>query len=62
MSYFFSDFETLGVFGPVEIFGKAEGFDIEYYSLDGGLGKRNLIHDKVFIDHIKNLSENSIYV
>lgn len=35
----FNDFETLDVFGPVEIIGKIEKFNIEYYSLDGGIIK-----------------------
>ena len=32
----FDDFETLDVFGPVEIFGRNADHKIEYYSLDGG--------------------------
>lgn len=35
----FSDFETLDVFGPVEILGKLENIAIEYYSQSGGLVK-----------------------
>lgn len=89
----FHDFETLDVFGPVEIFGKVDDFDIEYYSLNGGLvtnrdniristkpfdeiptnennilfipgglGTRSIINDKVWIENIKVLAENSIYV
>lgn len=34
----FDNFETLDVFGPVEIFGRLpEHFSIAYYSLDGGI-------------------------
>jgi putative intracellular protease/amidase len=34
----FNDFETLDVFGPVEIFGRLkEIYSIEFYSLEGGL-------------------------
>lgn len=33
----FSDFETLDVFGPVEVFGKVETFTLEYYSQEGGV-------------------------
>ncbi|MDF2988717.1 MAG: dimethyladenosine transferase [Eubacterium sp.] len=34
----FNEFETLDVFGPVEIIGKLdEHFSIEYYSLEGGI-------------------------
>ena len=43
----FPDFETLDVFGPVEIFGKAAGLNLNYYSEKGGLVK-NL--DGVIID------------
>lgn len=33
----FSDFETLDVFGPVEIFGKVSDWTIKFYSQSGGL-------------------------
>jgi putative intracellular protease/amidase len=33
----FPDFETLDVFGPVEIFGKQTGYSLHYYSLQGGI-------------------------
>jgi len=33
----FPEFETLDVFGPVEVLGKIEGCRIGYYSQDGGL-------------------------
>lgn len=33
----FSDFETLDVFGPVEVFGKVEKCTIKYYSQLGGI-------------------------
>lgn len=32
----FPDFETLDVFGPVEVFGKVENYTIQYYSQYGG--------------------------
>jgi putative intracellular protease/amidase len=35
----FNDFETLDLFGPVEVFGKLEGCDINYFSLNGGIIK-----------------------
>lgn len=43
----FPDFETLDVFGPVEIFGKAEGSEIKFYSFEGGTIKNR---DSVRID------------
>lgn len=33
----FTDFETLDVFGPVEVFGKVENYTIGYYSQQGGI-------------------------
>ena len=32
----FTDFETLDVFGPVEVFGMSGQYDIHYVSMDGG--------------------------
>ncbi|MDR0869123.1 MAG: DJ-1/PfpI family protein [Planctomycetota bacterium] len=32
----FNDFETLDLFGPVEVFGKVEEYSIKYYSMNGG--------------------------
>ncbi|MDR2955812.1 MAG: DJ-1/PfpI family protein [Prevotella sp.] len=37
----FPYFETLDVFGPVEVFGKADGFFLEYFSLAGGIISNN---------------------
>ncbi len=34
---FFPDFETLDVFGPVEIFGQVEDLQLQYVSLTGGV-------------------------
>ncbi|MCE5195630.1 MAG: DJ-1/PfpI family protein [Negativicutes bacterium] len=34
---FFPDFETLDVFGPVEIFGQLEDLQLQYVSLTGGI-------------------------
>lgn len=33
----FSNFETLDVFGPVEIFGKLQGYRLRYLSMEGGI-------------------------
>lgn len=33
----FRNFETLDVFGPIEIFGRLNCINISYYSLDGGI-------------------------
>jgi|WetSurMetagenome_2_1015567.scaffolds.fasta_scaffold336421_2 putative intracellular protease/amidase len=42
----FDDFETLDLFGPVEIFGQIDSFKLNYYSLQGGIV---LSHQKVSI-------------
>jgi len=33
----FDDFETLDVFGPVEVLGRIESYKLQYYSLQGGI-------------------------
>ena len=88
----FDDFETLDVFGPVEIIGKMPKiYDLGYYSMNGGnalsshqvsvntkpfididtsgillipggMGTRSLVNDIDFIDYIKVLSQEALYV
>lgn len=52
----FSDFETLDVFGPVEVFGKVENYTIEYYSQQGGTitNKDGLRIETQKINSVKN--------
>lgn len=53
----FEDFETLDVFGPVELFGRLKDhFDVEFYSLTGGMVKNNhgVAVDSQNINSIKN--------
>ncbi|GHT75324.1 dimethyladenosine transferase [Bacteroidia bacterium] len=33
----FDDFETLDLFGPVEVFGNIDEYEIKYYSMNGGI-------------------------
>ena len=51
----FPDFETLDVFGPVEVFGKVENYTIQYYSQYGGIitNKDGLRIETQKIDNIK---------
>ena len=51
----FPDFETLDVFGPVEVFGKVENYTIQYYSQQGGIitNKDGLRVETQKIDNIK---------
>jgi putative intracellular protease/amidase len=46
----FNDFETLDLFGPVEVFGKIDECSIKYFSIDGG----NVINK----DNIQIITEN----
>lgn len=53
----FEDFETLDVFGPVELFGRLKAhFDVEFYSLTGGMVKNShgVVVDSQNINSIKN--------
>ena len=34
--FLFNDFETLDLFGPVEVFGKVDNCSIKYFSINGG--------------------------
>ena len=58
----FPNFETLDVFGPIEIFGKADGCKISYYSLEGGIvGNGDGIRiDTVLIDEIDFSDEATV--
>ena len=89
----FNNFETLDVFGPIEILGRLKDYFIPgFYSLNGdyikssqnvsiktkpiseiksknfilfipgGIGIRELINDKTFIDILKSLSEKAKYI
>lgn len=89
----FNGFETLDVFGPVEILGRLkEEFHLNLYSLEGGIikssqnvpvqtkllsqmnlenyilmipggiGTRELVNDKIFLEHLKTLSINAEYI
>lgn len=35
--FLFNDFETLDVFGPVEVLGKVEDYNLRYFSMEGGI-------------------------
>ena len=35
--FLFNDFETLDIFGPIEVLARIENHRINYYSLDGGI-------------------------
>jgi putative intracellular protease/amidase len=89
----FNEFETLDVYGPVEIFGRHPNlYNLRYFSenggkitnrhnvsvlteklenipqkpeiffIPGGFGTRELVENKLFIDQIKTICENSTFV
>ena len=57
----FDDFETLDLFGPVEVFGKVEEYNIKYFSIHGGLisSRQNA---KIVTEHIDAMKPNSILI
>ncbi|MDR0580134.1 MAG: DJ-1/PfpI family protein [Campylobacteraceae bacterium] len=57
----FDDFETLDLFGPVEVFGKIEEYNIRYFSIHGGLisSRQNA---KIATEHIDEIKPNSILI
>lgn len=56
----FNDFETLDVFGPIEIIGKLEKYyNIEYYSVEGGI-VRSSQNVRVDTLPIKDIKEDGI--
>lgn len=61
----FHGFETLDVFGPVEVFGKLDNSKINYYSLTGGIISNNdgIRIETDSIDHIKfSDKENILFI
>lgn len=60
----FRDFETLDIFGPVEILGKMENICIKYYSLTGGIisnGDNVRIETNV-IDEIVSTDNDTLFI
>jgi len=60
----FNNFETLDVFGPVEIFGKLPDVNIKYYSEHGGVVSNtdNVRIETESINSIGNLDHNVLFV
>lgn len=57
----FNNFETLDIFGPIEILGQIEDYQIHYYSEDGGviINAQNL---KIVTKPISSADESGILV
>ena len=55
----FNDFETLDLFGPVEVFGKISDCHINYYSMDGGEIK-NDDNIKISTDNINKIEKYDV--
>jgi len=57
----FDDFETLDIFGPIEILGKIEEYNICYYSENGGI-ITNAQKARIITEPIKSADWNGILV
>ncbi|NMM63247.1 DJ-1/PfpI family protein [Clostridium sp. P21] len=57
----FNNFETLDIFGPVEILGQVEDYQIHYYSEDGGI-ITNAQKLKIATEPISSADENGVLV
>lgn len=55
----FQDFETLDVFGPVEVFGKTDGWKIKFYSMDGNIVS-NLDNVCINTEKIDNIASQGV--
>lgn len=57
----FDKFETLDAFGPAEIFGKAQEFELDYFSVAGGIitSSQNI---SVVTKQITDAEENSVWL
>ena len=60
----FPDFETLDVFGPVEVFGKLEDSEIRYFSLNGGIKGNgdNIKIETEPIENIRFMGANALFI
>jgi putative intracellular protease/amidase len=57
----FNDFETLDLFGPVEVFGKVEECCIRYFSMDGGtiVNKDNI---QIITENINKIERHDVFL
>jgi putative intracellular protease/amidase len=57
----FDDFETLDLFGPVEVFWKVEGYNIRYFSMNGGVVK-SCQNARILTEDINKISKHDILI
>lgn len=57
----FDDFETLDVFGPVEVLAKMDGAQLCYHSMEGGI-VRSTQGAEIFTSCLENMEQDSILV
>ena len=55
----FNDFETLDLFGPVEVFGRCNECSVKYFSMEGGKITSNQ-NVQIFTESIKNIAKNDV--
>jgi transcriptional regulator GlxA family with amidase domain len=57
----FSDFETLDLFGPVEVLSKIEEYTINYFSMDGGI-IRSRQNTQIMTENKNTINKNGILI
>ncbi len=57
----FNDFETLDVFGPVEILARIPDHDLNYYSIDGGIVK-SAQNTEIMTDPINKADKTGVLI
>lgn len=59
--YLFDGFETLDIFGPIEVLARVENFKVDYFSINGGIvtSAQNL---QIVTKSIEDANENGIFV
>jgi putative intracellular protease/amidase len=55
----FDDFETLDLFGPVEVFGKCNECYVKYYSINGGIITSNQ-NAQIITENINKIEKNDV--
>jgi putative intracellular protease/amidase len=55
----FDKFETLDLFGPVEVFGELEEYTVKYFSMNGGI-IHSVHHVPVMTEHVSSIDLSGI--
>ena len=55
----FDDFETLDLFGPVQVFGRSDECCVKYFSMNGGIIKSKQ-NTQIITETVKNIEKNDV--